>query len=156
MTPDLEDVIDAAKTIFEEQFPSFLAAVEERKTLKLNTPPPAAQATYFGDTKNIPNMPALLFTGYDTQEQEDQNQWRRQKYELTIEAYLSGSNLQNLSRMMRRYGTAIDETLRNNQELGGKSQTITNIKQKYYDTVQRGAGLLQVCTVTCDVIVMTN
>lgn len=156
MTPDLEDVIDAAKTIFEEQFPSFLAEVEARKALQLNTPPPAAQATYFGDTKNIPNMPALLFTGYDTEEQDDQHEWRQQKYGIQVEGYLTDGNLQNLSRMMRRYGAAIDETLRNNQDLGGISQTITNIKQKYYDTVQRGAGLIQVCTVTCDVIVMTN
>lgn len=156
MAPDLEDIIDAAKSIFEDQFLDYLTAVEDRKALKLSTPPPADQGIYFGDTQNIPFFPALLFTGYGTEEQDDQSQWRRQKYGLVIEAYLNDGNLQNLSRMVRRYGTAIDDCLRANQTLNGTAQEITNIRQKYYDTIQRGAGLIQACTVSCDVIVMTN
>lgn len=152
--PDLEDVIDACKNIFEDQFPDVLLSVDARKSIPLNPKPPVK--TYFGDIQNIPDMPALLFTGHDTEEQEDESNWRRQKYTLEIEAYLTNSDVQTLSRLVRRYGAAIDETLRGNQTLGGISSEITNIKQKYFDTMQRGAGLMQAMVTTFDVILMTN
>jgi hypothetical protein len=152
--PDLEDVIDACKTVFEEQFPDYLMAVDARKSTPLNPKPPVK--TYFGDIQNIPDMPALLFTGHDTGEEEDESDWRRQIYTLEIEAYYTHSDVQTLSRLVRRYGAAIDETLRKNQTLGGISSEITNIRQKYFDTMQRGAGLLQAMVTTFDVIVMTN
>lgn len=153
--PDVEDVIEACKKLFEQGFPTVLAAVDARKEKTLGVSPPVQY--YFGDTKNTPNLPAMLFTGSGTFSEEEEYGWRKQIYSLEIEAYLAGFELEDLSRMTRRYGAAIDEMLRTNQTLGGVSREVLNIRQKYFDTMQGGNGrLLQAIAVTFDVIVFTD
>lgn len=146
--------MQAAKDLFMNKYNDVLTAVDGRKSITMQTTPIANW--YFGDIQNIPFMPALLFTGYSTQEQDDQGGWRRQKFELTIECWANGNRVEDVARSMRRYASAIDDCLRQNQDLGGIAQEITNIRQTFYDTVAKGAGLMQLCTVTCDVIAMTN
>jgi hypothetical protein len=153
-SPDLEDVIIEVMNIFIDQFPSKLAEVDGRKSSPLSPNPPIK--FYFGDINNIPQMPAMLFTGHETREDEDENEWRRQIYRLEIEAYYAGQDVQQLSKIVRRYGTAIDEVLRANQSLGGVAQSLSNISQKYWDSMSSKTGLMQAVNVSFDVIVMTN
>lgn len=153
-SPDLEDVIQACVTVFQAQFAASLAAVDARKSDPLS--PKAPVDWIFGDKGNLPQMPAMLFTGHGTDENEDEFQWRKQTYQLMIEAYYSGDNVENLSRIMRRYGAAIDDTLRSNQTLGGVVKNLTGIKQEYWDSMSAKTGLFQVVRVTFDVRVYTD
>lgn len=59
--PDLEDVIDSCMQVFKDQFTANLQAVDARKTTQLNPKPPVDWV--FGDKDNLPQMPAMLFTG---------------------------------------------------------------------------------------------
>lgn len=154
--PDLEDVIQGCLATFQAQFPANLAAVDARKTDPLNPNPP--QDWIFGDKGNLPQMPAMLFTGHDTVDTQDHYEWREQTYTLMIEAYYTLDNVENLSRIVRRYGAAIDDTLRANQTLGGMPgvKNITGIKQQYWDSMSAKTGLFQVCRVTFDVQVYTD
>lgn len=154
--PDLEDVIQACMTTFQDSFTLNLTAVDARKADPLSPLPP--QEWVFGDKGNLPQMPGMLFTGHDTAENEDHFDWRKQTYTVMIEAYYSGDNVENLSRIMRRYGAAIDDTLRQNQTLGGLAgvKNITAIKQQYWDSMSAKTGLFQVCRVTFDVRVYTD
>jgi len=152
--PDLEDVIDGCTTVFQRNFAAALAAVDARKSTPLNPNPPVDWV--FGDKANLPQMPAMLITSHATQEESDEYDWRNQIYQLEIEAYYSGDDVQNLSRIMRRYGAAIDDTLRGNQSLGGVAKNVTNIKQQYWDSMSAKTGLFQVVRVTFDVAVITD
>ena len=154
--PDLEDVIQACQTVFQSQFAANLAAVDARKSDPLSPLPPTDWI--FGDKSNLPQMPAMLFTGHDTQDTQDHYEWREQTYQLMIEAYYNGQDVEQLSRIMRRYGAAIDDTLRQNQRLGNLAgvQNITAIKQQYWDSMSAKTGLFQVVRVTFDVRVYTD
>lgn len=154
--PDLEDVIQACSAVFQSQFAGFLAAVDARKSDPLSPNPP--QQWVFGDSGNLPQMPAMLFTGHETTEKQDHFEWRVQIYTLMIEAYYTLDNVQNLSRIVRRYGAAIDDTLRANQALGGLPgvRDLSGIKQQYWDSISAKSGLFQVCRVTFDVQVVTD
>ena len=154
--PDLEDVIQACMNVFVSSFAANLAAVDARKSDPLL--PKAPVDWIFGDKGNLPQMPGMLFTGHDTSENEDEYEWRKQTYTLMIEAYYTGDNVETLSRIMRRYGAAIDDTLRQHQTLGGLPgvQNITGIKQQYWDSMSAKTGLFQVCRVTFDVRVYTD
>lgn len=154
MQPDLEDVIQACLLVMQSNLPTNLATVDASKPQPLNPLPPAQWI--FGDSGNMPQMPAVLVTGHATQEVKDEYNWRWQTYTLMVEAYYSGDNVQNLSRIMRRYGSAIDDTLRQNQTLGGVAKNITNIKEQYWDSMSAKTGLFQVVRVTFDVRVVTD
>jgi len=152
--PDLEDVIDALMQVFETQFPAALAAVDARKSMPLA--PKAPVEWIFGDKGNLPQMPAMIFTGHNTSEQADEFEWRDQTYQLQIEGYYTSDDVSKLSRIMRRYGAAIDDTLRQNQSLGGVVKNLTNITQQYWDTMSGKTGLFQVVRVTFDVTLITD
>jgi len=143
-------------TTFQAQFASSLAAVDARKAVQLT--PLSPQQWIFGDKGNLPQMPCMLFTGHDTAENEDEFEWRKQTYTLMIEAYYSLDNVETLSRIIRRYGAAIDDTLRSNQTFGGLTgvKNITAIKQQYWDAMSAKTGLFQVVRVTFDVRVYTD
>ncbi len=154
--PDLEDVIQACQTVFQQNFAANLTAVDARKSDPLSPLPPATWI--FGDKSNLPQMPAMLFTGHDTQDTQDHYEWREQTYQLMIESYYNGQDVEQLGRIMRRYGAAIDDTLRQNQTLGGLAgvQNITAIKQQYWDSMSAKTGLFQVVRVTFNVRVYTD
>lgn len=152
--PDLDDVIQKTMDIFQAQFPAKLAAVDARKTTPLF--PKEPQQWIFGDIIQTPILPCMVFTSHKTGTNEDEFQWRKQTYQLEIEAYATADSVQNLSRIVRRYGAAIDDTLRANQTLGGLAKNITNISQDYWDTMKNETGLFQVVRVTFDVRVLTD
>lgn len=152
--PDLEDVIDAVSTYLQANLAANLTAVDARKSTKLNPKPPAQWI--FGDKGNLPQMPSVLVTGHDTKQKQDEYGWRNQTYSLMVEAYYTDSDVSRLSRIMRRYGAAIDDTLRQDNTLGGIAKTVTNISQRYWDSMSAKTGLFQVVQVTFDVTVITD
>ncbi|MFB5192654.1 hypothetical protein [Alicyclobacillus fastidiosus] len=152
--PDIEDVADQLISVFKDQFPDALSAVDSAKVTPLNPKPPLQWV--FGDVQSAPQMPAMLFIGRETQEKDDNYQWRNQTYQFEIEAYVSSSDVQQLNRIVRRYGTAIDNVLRANQTLGGLSRNLTNINQKLYDSMKAPTGLFQVVAVSFNVTVITD
>lgn len=156
MKPDVEDVIDQVIAIFEAQFPANLAAVDARKSSPMN--PIEPQEYIFADTKVTPLMPCLLFSGDATTEDEDNPGWRRQTYKLFVEAYYEAESVEVVSRIVRRYGAAIDDTLRSNTVLSGYWIALDNITQTYWDTMeaQASGGLFQAVKVSFDVLVITN
>lgn len=152
--PDLEDVIDALSSALQEQFPSALQAVDARKQTPLN--PQLPRQYIFGDYQQMPQLPAMLVTGHQTVYRKDEIGWRDQQYDIIIEAYYAHSDLQKLSRIVRRYGAAIDDTLRDNNTLGGLVKNITNIQQRYWETMKGQPGLYQVVIVECEVHLITD
>lgn len=152
--PDIEDVADQLIAVFKDQFADALAQVDSRKSNPLNPKPPVQWI--FGDMQSLPQMPAMLFVGRETQEQSDNFQWRNQTYHFEIEAYVSSSDVQQSNRIIRRYGAAIDDVLRANQQLGGLTRNLTNINQRLYDSMKAPTGLFQVVTVSFDVTVITD
>lgn len=152
--PDLEDVIDAVLSYLQANLPNSLSAVDARKSTQLNPKPPVQWI--FGDKGNLPQMPSLLVTGHDTKQKEDEYEWRNQTYSLMIEAYYTDSDVSRLSRIMRRYGAAIDDCLRGDNTLGGIAKAVTNITQQYWDSMSAKTGLFQVVQVTFDVTIITD
>ncbi|WDL96407.1 hypothetical protein [Alicyclobacillus sp. ALC3] len=153
--PDLEDVINAAVAQLQSNVAGNLAIVDARKTEPLNPKPPVQWV--FGDKVNLPQMPCVLVTGHDTTENEDHFEWRKQTYQLMVEVYYQDSDVERLSRILRRYGAAIDDTLRQDQTLGlSQVRNITGIKQQYWDTMSSKTGLFQVVRVIFNVRVYTD
>lgn len=154
--PDLEDVIQQVMSIFESQFDAKLAAVDARKSDPLSPSSPVDWV--FADIDYEPQYPAMIFTGHTTQETTDEDPtWRDQTYKLMIEAYYTAEDVQKCSRIIRRYGAAIDDTLRANQSVDGFWYGITNIGQAYWDTMTNASGgLFQAVRVTFDVKVITG
>ena len=152
--PDLEDVIDAVLTLFQAQFPANLVAVDARKSTQLSPKPPVQWV--FGDSGNLPQMPAMVITGHATKQVQDEYEWRNQMYTLMVEGYYTLDNVSTLSRIMRRYGAAIDDTLRQNNTLGGIAKNVGNIAQQYWDSMSSKTGLFQAVRVTFDVTVITD
>lgn len=152
--PDLEAVIDAVKQTFEQKFPDELSAVDSAKSNPLK--PKAPVQWFFGDRANMPQMPSMMFTGDQTSPEEDEYQWRREKYSLEIEAYVTSDDVEKLNRIVRRYGEAIDQTLRANERMGGVVQEVININQHYWNTVKSHNGLFQAVNVSFDAIVFVN
>jgi len=156
MYPDVEDITEAVRQAFINQFPDYLAKVDARKATPLS--PLVPEEYRFGETDNEPNMPALLFLSDDASEQQDEYEWRREAYHLAIEAYYTDQDITNLQRIMRRYAAAIDDTLRANQRLDGLSQTITKLEPHFTGTgtSKKTGGLLQGVRVDFDVILITD
>lgn len=152
--PDVEDVIDALSSILKAQLPASLQSVDTRKATQLNPTPP--RQFIFGDYQALPQLPAVLVTSDQTSERVDEYQWRDQSYAVTIEAYYAHTDLQTLSRIVRRYGAAIDDTLRQNNTLGGLVKNITNISQRYSQTMKGQPGLFQAVIVECQVRLITD
>lgn len=152
--PDVEDVIDTLVSIFQNEFATNLALVDARKTEQLNPAPP--RSYIFGDTQQTPQLPAMLFTSHQTQDIRDEYEWRNQQYTMTIEGYYAHTDLQTLSRIVRRYGAAIDDTLRQNNTLGGVVKNVTNIQQKYWETMKGQSGLFQAVAVDFVVSLITD
>lgn len=154
MKPDLEDVIDAAMAQLQARLPDNLRAVDQRKGNPLNPKPPVEWV--FGDKNNLPQMPAVLVTGHETRQETDEYGWRQQTYQIMVEAYYLDSDVQRLSRILRRYGAAIDDTLRQDMTLGGVAKNVANIQQQYWDAMSAKTGLFQVVRVLADVTVITD
>lgn len=152
--PDLEDIIDAATAQLQANLTANLAAVDARKTTQLNPKPPVQWV--FGDQGNLPQMPCVLVTGHTTKQTKDEYEWRVQEYQLMVEAYYQDSDVQQLSRIMRRYGAAIDDTLRQDNTLGGIAKNVSNVSQEYWDSMSAKTGLFQACRVTFNVMVITD
>lgn len=152
--PDIEDVIDGVTSYLQANLASCLAVVDARKTTQLNPKPPIQWI--FGDKGNIPQMPSLLVTGHDAKTTKDEYGFRQQTYPLMIEAYYTDSDVSRLSRIMRRYGAAIDDCLRADNTLGGIAKDIANIQQQYWDSISAKTGLFQVVQVAFDVTVITD
>lgn len=155
MKPDVEDVIQHVIDILQEQFPSNLAAVDARKANPLNPEPPVDWI--FGDKENLPNMPCIVVTGHETTVLEDEHGWRRQQYKIQVDAYYQADDVENVSRIVRRYGAALDDTLTSNSSAPGYWSDIANISQQYWDTMSsKNGGLFQGVTVIFDAIVATD
>lgn len=152
--PDVEDVIDALSSALQAQLSTALQAVDARKSTQLNPMPP--RQFIFGDYQALPQLPAVLVTSDQTSQRKDEYEWRDQQYTVTIEAYYAHSDLQTLSRIVRRYGAAIDDTLRQNNTLGGLVKNITEISQRYSQTMKGQPGLFQAVTVECQVHLITD
>lgn len=141
-------------SILEASLPTNLQAVDQRKTTQLNPVPP--RQWLFGDYQAVPQLPAVLVTGDQTSTRKDEYGWRDQQYIITIEAYYAHTDVQTLSRILRRYGAAIDDTLRQNNTLGGLVKNIANITQRYSQTMKGQPGLFQAVAVECQVHLITD
>jgi hypothetical protein len=152
--PDVEDVIVAVTSILEANLPANLQAVDASKATQLNPAPP--RQWIFGDFSTVPQLPCVLVTSDQTSTRKDEYGWRDQQYVVTIEAYYAHTDLQTLSRILRRYGAAVDDTLRQNNTLGGLVKNIANITQHYSQTMKGQPGLYQAVTVECQVHLITD
>lgn len=155
-SPDVEDILQAVINVFEANFPAALAAVDAAKATQLNPFPP--ENYIFGDEVNMPTMPALLFTADKTAPQQEEYGWRRQAYDLQIEAYYTDQDIQTLERIIMRYGAAIDNVLRANMTLGmpANVRAIVNIAQAYSQPAATNGSLMQGVAVTFTVVLNTN
>lgn len=132
MKPDMEDVLDQLIAIFQNQFPNALASLDASKVKPLQPKPPTEYA--FGE--KLPVLPSMQFYSNSSNPQDDQDGWRNQLVACAIEAYYSSDSTENTSRIIRRYGAAIDATLRKNNRLNGFWQNVTNIQQEYTGQMQ--------------------
>lgn len=155
---DVEDVGDKILAILQAQLPANLAAVDARKATQLDPDPP--QDWIFGDVDQTPMLPAVVVTCHQTQEDLDEPGWRRQTYKVEIEVYYSAEDVEKCSRIIRRYGTAIDDTFKTssgNNLVPDYWQSISNITQAFWDTMAiKDGGLFQVVRVSFDVAVHTD
>jgi hypothetical protein len=154
--PDVEDVLEAVRQTFIAQFPDALAAVDARKSTPLNPYPP--EGYHFGERQNEPMMPTMLFLAENTNTEQDEYGWRRQAYSLAIEAYYTDQDIENLERIIQRYAAAIDDVLRNNQQLGIPDyvRSIMRVRQLYTAIRNTQANLMQGVRVEFDVILNTD
>jgi hypothetical protein len=158
--PDVEDALEAVRQFFLANFPTALQAVDSAKTNPLNPQAPDPQAYYFGDMPNIPLYPCLVFASDNTKVEVEEHGYREQLYNCFIEGYASADDVQNLSRVIRRYGAAIDNLLNNNPTIGGACngliKNVHNVEQKYWATLKQQGGLYQAVRVTFDLRVITD
>ncbi|MCL6454370.1 MAG: hypothetical protein K6T78_12230 [Alicyclobacillus sp.] len=152
--PDVEDVLDALLTSLQDNLPQALQTVDARKSTQLH--PQAPRQYIFGDYQALPQLPAVLVTCDQTTERRDELGWREQQYTLTIEAYYTDTDLQRLSRILRRYAAAIDDTLRQDNTLGGMVRNMTAISQRYSQTMRGQPGLFQAVTIEVQAHLITD
>lgn len=154
-SPDVEDITDALMTVFQSQFAAELQNVDQAKATPLNPKPPVAWL--FGETPTLPQMPVMIFEGLNAKQKEDHYEWRNQTYHFGIEAYVTADDVQKLNRIIRRYGTAIDNLLRANQNVGG-AKNLTNIELNFSGllTNKNTSGLFRAVSVTFDATVITD
>lgn len=152
---DVETVTDDLMALFKAELPGKLQELDAASIKPLN--PKSPISWIFGTKDNLPLLPAILFAGHQTKVLQDEEDWRRQSFSFMIEVYYSHQNLEDCSRIMRRYGEAIDQVLRENVHYDGHWEQIMNESQQYWDMLKNPkGGLMQAVQVTFDVIVFTN
>lgn len=152
---DVETVTDDLMAIFRAELPAKLQEIDEASTNPLS--PNAPVSWVFGTKDNLPQLPAILFAGHQTKTDKDEFDWREQTYSFAIEVYYFNQNLETCSRIMRRYGEAIDQVLRKNAHYDGHWEQILNASQQYWDMLKsKNGGLMQAVQVTFDVVLFTN
>lgn len=158
--PDLEDAVEAVRLFFMDNFQGKLQEIDESKANPLYPSVPDSQAYYFGDMPVMSLYPCLVFVGDSSKVVKEEYGYREQLYSCFIEGYLAADDVQKTSRMMRRYGAAIDELLEKNFTVAGacKNQikNVTNISQRYWATLKRQTGLFQAVRVSFDLRVITD
>lgn len=151
---DIEDVGDELISLLQADLQTNLSAVESRKKVQYN-PDPVAEY-HFGEVSETPLMPSVIVAGDDATTVSD-DMMRQQRYHYIIELNYDAEDVEKCRRIITRYGTAIDDTLRSDSAQTKVWASITNIGQRFSDTwTSREGGLYQTVQVSFDVIVFTD
>lgn len=156
MTPDVEDITQAALSLLQAELPGTLATIDAGKAQPLQ--PDAPQTWVFGAMQNLAAMPAVLVVGTETKTVRDAIDWREQTVNLGVEVYYQGADVEAVNRILRRYGAAIDAVLRAHNTLEREHvQNVGAITQNYAGLAKTEDGtLFQSLLVTADITVMTD